>query len=102
MVVYSILGEGRSPSGSIINYPHRWRGDEGWIERVLFGPRFEKLSLRGWICFCFGKRNFGLGSGLGRFGACVWIRGFGSESVVVPCYLFTLVWYFVRDVKSVL
>lgn len=68
MVVYSILGEGRSPSGSIINYPHRWRGDEGWIERVLFGPRFEKLSLRGWICFCFGKRNFGLGSGLGRFG----------------------------------
>lgn len=82
--------------GSIINYPpHRWRGDdEGWIERVLFEPRFQKLSLRGWICFCFGKRNFGLGSGLGRFGGgegmvCVWIRG-----------LFTLVWYFVRDVKS--
>lgn len=76
MVVYSILGEGRSPSGSIINYPHRWRGDEGWIERVLFGPRFEKLSLRGWICFCFGKRNFGLGSGLGRFGGEGRVFGF--------------------------
>lgn len=76
MVVYSILGEGRSPSGSIINYPHRWRGDEGWIERVLFGPRFEKLSLRGWICFCFGKRNFGLGSGLERFGGEGRVFGF--------------------------